>query len=177
MIVSGRQIRTVRARLGWSQTDLGRAAGLHRNAVGYWERHETIPSGGYREPVGVVRMREAFERAGIRFSKARDLTTAKAMVERPLRDTQVSSCAQAAGLRSTTQSRKPACREAKRECGARTRKGYSCKRPPYGNGRCRNHGGLSTGPTTEEGKQRCAEAAKRRWAAYRQKSAGVGTGR
>ena len=79
MITSGQELRRARTVLGWSQTDLGRAAGLHRNAVGYWERHKTIPCGCYSEPVGVARMREALERVGIRFSKARDLTTAVPM--------------------------------------------------------------------------------------------------
>ena len=41
------------------------------------------------------------------------------------------------------------------ECGARTRAGTPCKRKDlYINGRCKLHGGLSTGPTTEEGKRR-----------------------
>lgn len=39
-------------------------------------------------------------------------------------------------------------------CGAKTRKGTPCKRRDlYGNGRCRLHGGLSTGPLTDAGKQ------------------------
>ena len=39
-------------------------------------------------------------------------------------------------------------------CGARTRAGTPCKRRDlYRNGRCRLHGGLSTGPKTPEGKK------------------------
>ena len=34
--------------------------------------------------------------------------------------------------------------------------------------RCRFHGGLSTGPKTEAGRARIAEAQRRRWLAYRQ---------
>lgn len=38
-------------------------------------------------------------------------------------------------------------------CGAKTRQGTPCKNTRlYKNGRCMNHGGLSTGPRTEEGK-------------------------
>jgi hypothetical protein len=33
-----------------------------------------------------------------------------------------------------------------KHCGAKNRKGGSCKQPPMPNGRCRYHGGLSTGP-------------------------------
>ncbi len=51
-------------------------------------------------------------------------------------------------------------------CGARCRDGGSCKAPPVWdkrldrpvNGRCRMHGGLSTGPKTEEGRRRIAES-------------------
>ncbi len=39
-------------------------------------------------------------------------------------------------------------------CGAKTRSGGSCKGPAMPNGRCRMHGGPSTGPKTEEGKDR-----------------------
>ena len=54
-------------------------------------------------------------------------------------------------------------------CGARCRDGHSCKAKvvvhpktdkPI-NGRCRMHGGLSSGAKTQEGKERCREAAKR----------------
>jgi hypothetical protein len=41
-------------------------------------------------------------------------------------------------------------------CGARTRTGCRCRQPAMRNGRCRLHGGLSTGPRTAEGRARCA---------------------
>jgi hypothetical protein len=42
-------------------------------------------------------------------------------------------------------------------CGARTRAGTACRRRDLGvNGRCRLHGGLSTGPRTVGGKARSA---------------------
>jgi hypothetical protein len=43
-------------------------------------------------------------------------------------------------------------------CGARTRSGECCRQPAMRNGRCRMHGGLSTGPRTAEGRARCAAA-------------------
>ena len=39
-------------------------------------------------------------------------------------------------------------------CGAKTRAGHPCRRKALRNGRCRNHGGLSTGPRTPEGQLR-----------------------
>jgi hypothetical protein len=43
-------------------------------------------------------------------------------------------------------------------CGARTRAGSCCRQPAMRNGRCRMHGGLSTGPRTAAGRARCAAA-------------------
>jgi hypothetical protein len=43
-------------------------------------------------------------------------------------------------------------------CGAKTRKGTPCKGPAMLNGRCRMHGGKSTGPRTPEGLERSREA-------------------
>jgi len=43
-------------------------------------------------------------------------------------------------------------------CGAMTRRGTSCQCPAMRNGRCRIHGGLSTGPKTAEGIERIRRA-------------------
>ena len=53
-------------------------------------------------------------------------------------------------------------------CGAKTRKGTPCQAPPVWdkannrprNGRCRMHGGLSTGPKTPEGKAKALSKLK-----------------
>src|SRR5439155_13584945 len=56
----------------------------------------------------------------------------------------------------------------KQPCGARTRAGHSCRRKGLGRGgRCPNHGGMSTGPKTEAGRQRIAAAQRERWSAWR----------
>lgn len=48
-------------------------------------------------------------------------------------------------------------------CGAKTRSGGACAmRVEPGKHRCRLHGGLSTGPKTEEGRQRVAQAQRER---------------
>jgi hypothetical protein len=48
-------------------------------------------------------------------------------------------------------------------CGAKTRKGTPCKQKGlYGSGRCKLHGGLSTGPTTPEGKSKSSLNWKKR---------------
>lgn len=48
-------------------------------------------------------------------------------------------------------------REAAR-CGAKTRAGGFCQCPAMPNGRCRMHGGASTGPRTPEGCERARKA-------------------
>ena len=47
-------------------------------------------------------------------------------------------------------------------CGARKKNGELCRNTRLGpGGRCPYHGGFSTGPRSEEGKQRCVEALRR----------------
>lgn len=48
--------------------------------------------------------------------------------------------------------------EAVERCGARTRAGSGCQQPAMQNGRCRLHGGKSTGPRTPEGLERSRRA-------------------
>ena len=43
-------------------------------------------------------------------------------------------------------------------CGAKTRKGPPCRGPAMKNGRCRMHGGKSTGPRTLQGLERSRKA-------------------
>tara|TARA_B100001057_G_C22801530_1_gene931712 strand:+ start:301 stop:588 length:288 start_codon:yes stop_codon:yes gene_type:complete len=51
------------------------------------------------------------------------------------------------------------CTKINKICGAKTRTGSPCaKFPIAGKRRCRLHGGLSTGPRTEEGKKKIADA-------------------
>ena len=48
-------------------------------------------------------------------------------------------------------------------CGAYARSTSSpCKAKAMTNGRCKNHGGMSTGPKTQEGRQAIAQATRQR---------------
>ena len=52
----------------------------------------------------------------------------------------------------------------KQPCGAMTRAGCPCRRKGLGKGgRCANHGGMSTGPKTDAGRQRIGAAQRVRW--------------
>ncbi len=58
----------------------------------------------------------------------------------------------------TDEARDPMAPRADNHCGARTRQGGTCGNLPMSNGRCRFHGGLSTGPRTAEGLARMRAA-------------------
>jgi len=85
-------------------------------------------------------------------------------VDARLADKQARGDANREATQVTPKSQRPA-------CGAKTRAGGRCKAKPVWdrendrprNGKCRLHGGLSTGPKTEAGKRRVAEAARRMW--------------
>ena len=53
----------------------------------------------------------------------------------------------------------------KQTCGAHARStGNPCQAKALANGRCKNHGGMSTGPKTLEGRQAIAQATRQRMA-------------
>jgi hypothetical protein len=77
------------------------------------------------------------------------------------------ACARTRTSRDITPATVQAARD-QRLCGAKTRRGFPCiRRVVPGRNRCPNHGGLTTGPKTAEGKARIAAAARARWAKYR----------
>ena len=63
----------------------------------------------------------------------------------------------------------------KKQCGAHARStGAPCKAKALPNGRCKLHGGLSTGPKTQEGRQAVGAATKARMAAGQSQKAQEG---
>jgi len=58
----------------------------------------------------------------------------------------------------------------KTKCEAHARStGNPCQAKALTNGRCKNHGGMSTGPKTQEGRQAVSEATRQRMASGQQK--------
>ena len=58
----------------------------------------------------------------------------------------------------------------KQVCGAKNRQGSPCQvKQLYPNGRCKFHGGLSTGCRTDEGKARSLAALRAGWLRWRNK--------
>ena len=62
---------------------------------------------------------------------------------------------------------KSAAMRGKATCGARTRQGTPCRSLAMPNGRCKLHGGMSTGPRTPEGWARLRAGHAAYWAAKR----------
>jgi hypothetical protein len=63
------------------------------------------------------------------------------------------------GMTLTSDQTSPSRPKSRPLCGAKTRAGGGCQvRAEPGNARCRFHGGKSTGPMTEAGRNRIAEA-------------------
>ena len=63
----------------------------------------------------------------------------------------------------------------KKLCGAFARStGQPCKAKALANGRCKNHGGMSTGPKTMQGRQAVSRATKQRMASGQAKAALAG---
>ncbi len=65
MFTSGNQIRAARALIGWRRDELAAASGLHPNAVKYWETRRDFSNREANEPVGLQRIRDALEGAGV----------------------------------------------------------------------------------------------------------------
>ena len=61
-------------------------------------------------------------------------------------------------------------RKIKCQAYARTT-GNPCQAKALANGRCKNHGGMSTGPNTPEGRQAIAQATRQRMASGQQERA------
>lgn len=166
--ISGRDIRNARLQCGLSRPQLAEAAGLHPNTVKRLETFGHVPCSSW---FAAERVGEALRRAGamIDFSVAEraPLLADAGQLERR-KDNFLAPKTRARArhgvlVESASQSGDLPSKSPKQECGARTRVGLPCRCKPLPNGRCRLHGGLSTGPKSEAGRQRISAAQKRRW--------------
>ena len=177
-IVTGSQIRAARALLGWTQARLAKASGLHPNAVAYWEGHKDIPTGVWREPVACRRIRKALLEAGVEFLQLPLLGVRLVARHNNAPNTRRRARPRHGVLRLL---RPRKCKTSvtlphpvsisafnpATACAAKTRTGMACVRNAMPNGRCPNHGGLSSGPKSDAGRQRIADAQKQRWERWR----------
>lgn len=145
--ITGKALAECRKSAGYTQTDLADLIGCGRHAVSYWEtKPELSLRWGVPNRIAVqlgIPIPQPIPRAGV------------AAWER--------ICCINAPIHARANHGVLVQR-----CGAKTRAGHPCKRRPEPERkRCRNHGGLSTGPKTQEGRLRIAAVQRRRWQVWR----------
>lgn len=152
--MTGDDLKLLRKARGLSRPALAALAGVHPDTVKYWEGKATVDLRGHAPDrllhalgLGGLSQKGDFPRPRF-FAKPGDFCAV--------------TRARGGVLRGTVIMAGP------KRCGARTRKGTPCRAKVLpGKARCRFHGGLSTGPKTVEGRDRIAEAQRRRWARWR----------
>lgn len=187
---TGAELAAARNGAGLSQVALAAKARIGRQSVSYWEGKPMIDPRGW----AVRRMAEAEPKIQALLQGWATITRGCGMGNIP---NALLSVYRGSNARARDGSYKPSAldalleaaithelsrmkeREAQRLarlrviCGAKTtRKGTPCKNMSEpGRKRCKFHGGRSTGPQTAEGRERIAEAQKRRWARWRAEQA------
>ena len=141
-------IKVARKKAGWTQTELAQRAGFARGAVSHWENEQTMVAG-----MAAAAFVEALTDAGQQIeSEGFRLNRFEAKFEYDVRV-----------LHDKELQRRDSIR-----CKAHNRKGERCRAKALpGRRTCKHHGGLSTGPKSEAGKERIRQAQKKRWAEYR----------
>lgn len=166
--MTGKELAMLRRRAGLSQAALAQSIGVSRQTVSYWERNPTLD--GRTETLGRIagaldpadRELLLSSRPGLGFITLRFMS--------PISPEQINLIIKAEAQRKTTHAQMR-----RRTCGAMTRKATTCRlKSEPGRQRCRLHGGLSTGPTSSEGKARIAEAQRKRWAVWRNAKSNAG---
>lgn len=182
MNLRGQDIRDARKSAGLSQAELAKLAGIGRHAVSYWEckvsfrgrgyalqriatalgkqlPHFATPASGPRGDGvlgGILPYNRTITRArgdGVISNSVPSLDVERRIVE-DLERQHAQAKSTAARLRV--------------QCCAKTRKGMACRNmSEVGRGRCKLHGGLSTGARTPEGIERIRAAQHRRWERHR----------
>ena len=160
---SGADLKKARQSCHLTQKQLAKLSGLHVNSIKRLERFDRVPATSWfalNEAVAVLRSR------GLADECADKLLEKIASQPVNMTEPRYDYCIVRAPARarhgvlvgSEIEPAEPA--QAKSLCGAKTRAGEPCKRKALENGRCRNHGGLSTGPKTAAGRMRIAIAGR-----------------
>lgn len=153
-------LRQIRQKAGWSQPELARRAGVHLQTVKYWEteRPDTRRDGHACELFA-----KAFTKAGFPAQVPTYSRRYSAISVTPAQNCVGQNQPANAPVQNLSKL------DIQSQCGAKTRSGKPCQmKPQPGKSRCALHGGLSTGPMTEAGRQKIAEAQRARWERHRQ---------
>lgn len=144
--MTGEELKALRLLARMSRATVASVSGLHPDTVRYWEQKNKVDLLGW----GPSRILRALGWGKLPWHPAYQIEGQSGYFRTPTR------------AWDGVLVGKPA------ECGALTRKGTPCRcKPLPGKCRCKFHGGASTGPKTIEGRQRIADAQRRRWARWR----------
>ncbi len=155
--ISGYQLKAVREVNGWTQQGLADKAGVHVQTVKFWESQDRQDEGGLHSKAA--------------WKMARAMKLEPMPIEDDCSDDELADMAAKFGLSRLFKTKAP---DTPRHCNARCPDGRKCrKRPVPGKQRCKQHGGNSTGPTTERGRLAIGQVQKRRWQAYRLNNLGT----
>ncbi|WP_224767587.1 helix-turn-helix domain-containing protein [Paracoccus yeei] len=157
MMLTGKDLAALRRRAGLSQAALAQRVGISRQTVSYWEGKPAL-DGRAATLTKIACALDPGDREVILSSRAGlgfiSLHFQGAVLSEHL------------SLIGTAQAQRKIVLASmwRQTCKAMTRRGMECllKSEP-GKRRCRLHGGLSTGPKTDEGKARIAKAQRKRW--------------
>lgn len=145
-------IRRARKAIGWSQAELGARSGSTRETVNQIENLK-----GFTGRVSAGHIVNVLEEEGHTIEMLHGVRRCGVALENPF----YSSASSARGSSTKAQ---PRDKRGKPICGAKNRKGNPChSKQLLKNGRCKFHGGMSTGPRSPEGKERIRQAQKKRW--------------
>lgn len=164
-VIRGAMIREARTQAGLTRPELAAAAGVHPSTIKRLEKFDIVPRSSWYALQKTVTAIKVLSGAIPNRAKAARPSWGKAVTA----DFGViMSAPKGGGLRSTRARERlfvaPPPKSAPRpKCEARTRKGTPCQCKAMLNGRCKFHGGMSTGPRTPEGRERIRQAQLRRW--------------
>lgn len=151
--MTGDDLKGFRIAAGLSRRRLANLAEVHPDTVRYWERKARIDLRGWAPD----RLLRALGKGDL---VQRHVYPARSMLGIFPHSMRTRGGVLAANEK--TVQRQP--------CSARTRKGAPCRAMAInGKGRCKFHGGMSTGPRTPEGRARIADAQRKRWEMARSK--------
>ena len=141
--LTGPQLQALRQKRGVTQVEVAEFIGCNPHTISYWERKPGTISTRHGVPKRMV------QALGIEVRSLSSPTWAKSAMPPTVAGSSYDS------PQST--------------CDAQMEHGLLCQKSPEpGRSRCKQHGGLSTGPRTIAGKLAVAAAQRARWATYRQ---------
>ena len=142
--MTGDDLKKARKALGYSRQYLAELCSLHPDTIRYWEKKRHVDCAGHAPNLMINKLEIPLPQ-----------------VERPKRKQNQSTFGY---FVTPKRARHGVLEKQDRKCGANTRKGTKCRAPTMpGKSRCKLHGGLSTGPQTQQGRANIAEAQRKRW--------------